>query len=191
MAKEAEVEKMRKLAEFKSLLQRKITDTQTELESLRLVLDHVNQILLNEGFKRVDLSKPKSREPPPPPRTEDATIIPLKTANGTMLANLYVSQDSMRVAMADGTAFNVKTPPFRQFLVERVLSKMQEKDKAAAAKGGLPRESVFSYELALDGDIIREIVIRNLTADRQRELKSSIHWTLEKMHEKTAGTPDA
>jgi hypothetical protein len=62
---------------------------------------------------------------------------------------------------------------------------MQEKDKAAAAKGGLPRESVFSYELALDGDIIREIVIRNLTADRQRELKSSIHWTLEKMYEKS------
>jgi hypothetical protein len=191
MAEEKEIEKVRKLAEFKSLLQRKITDTQTELESLRLMLDHVNQILLDEGFKRVDLSKPKVREPPPPPRTEDATIVPLKTANGTMLANLYVSQDSMRVAMADGAAFNVKTPPFRQFLIERVLNKMQEKDRAAAAKGGLPHESVLSYELALDGDIIREIVIRNLTAERQRELKSSIHWTLEKMYEKSGGTSDA
>jgi hypothetical protein len=92
----------------------------------------------------------------------------------------------MRVVVAEDEAFNVKTPPFQQFLIERVLSKMQEKDQEAVAKKELPQDKALAYELILDGDTLKEIQIRNLTADRLRELRSSTHWTLEKMHEKTA-----
>jgi hypothetical protein len=189
MAKKKEPESLRKLAEFKLLLEKKITDGETELESLRILLDHVNQTLLEEGFKRADLA---SRKPPKvrPYEREHETLIPLKTANGDLLANLYIGQGSMRVLMAENREFSVKTPPFQQFLVERVLEKMRQKDREATAKGDLPHHSNFSYDLAVEGDVIREITINNIAADRQRELKSSIHWTLEKMYEKRRGTSD-
>jgi len=178
-------EKMRKLAEFKSLLEKKIAEAEAELDNLKLLLEFVNKTLLEKGFKRAEIAKPKPTETPVvPPVMEYETAVPLKTVTGDLLANLYVSPSSMRITIAEDKTFNIKVPPFQQFLIERVLNKMQEKDRETVSKGELAPESIFSYELILDGDIIREIVIRNVTLERQRELKSSIHWTLEKMYEK-------
>ncbi len=180
-----QTEKMRKLAEFKEMLEKKIADTESELERLKILLEFVSKTLLDKGFKRAEIAKPKpSKTPALPPVIQYKTVVPLKTADGDILANLYISQDSMRVILAEGKTFNVKTPPFQQFLVERVLDKMQEKDRQAASKGEIASDEIFSYEVILDGDSVREIVIGNLTAERLRELKSSIHWTLEKMFEK-------
>ena len=89
-----------------------------------------------------------------------------------------------RVVPAEDKSFNVNTPPFMAFLVERVLTKMQEKDRGAAETGEIPPEGILSYDISRDGDEIREITIRNVDAERSRELKSTIRWTLEKMHEK-------
>jgi hypothetical protein len=81
--------------------------------------------------------------------------------------------------------FSVNTPPFQPFLVERVLSKMQEKDNELVRNAQLTPDKMFAYNIVREGDLIREIVIRNVDEDRLRELKSSIRWTLEKMYEKT------
>jgi hypothetical protein len=80
--------------------------------------------------------------------------------------------------------FEINTPPFIQFLVERVLVKMQERDNELARTGQLLPENVLSYDIVKEGDVIREISIRNVDPERQKELKSSIRWTLEKMYEK-------
>jgi hypothetical protein len=88
------------------------------------------------------------------------------------------------VVPAEGKSFNVNMPPFTQFLVERVLAKMQDRDNELARTGQLTQEEILSYSIARDGDVIREISIRNVDAERLRELKSSIRWTLEKMNEK-------
>ncbi len=183
----SQAEKIRKLAAFKETLERRIAKTRAELETLETLLEFVSLTLLERGFKRADAGKTttSSRTPTMPPLPGYRTVIPLKTATGSLLANMYMSQDGMRVVPAEDKAFNVKTPPFQQFLIERVLDKMLEKDKEAVSSGTLPLEEMLSYELVVDGDILREVEIRNLTADRLRELKSSIHWTLEKMHEKT------
>ncbi|MFQ6068173.1 MAG: hypothetical protein ACE5KD_01375 [Candidatus Bathyarchaeia archaeon] len=187
-AEKNEVEKIRKLAEFKTRLEKKIEEATADLEDLKLLLELVNTTLLEKGFRKAEITKPKLLETATlPPVMKYETVIPLKTTAGDLLANLFVSQDSMRVSVAEGKTFNVKTPPFQQFLVERVLNKMQEKDSEAASKGKITPDKIFSYELILDGDVIQEIVIKNLTSSRLRELKSSIRWTLEKMLEKTKG----
>jgi hypothetical protein len=88
---------------------------------------------------------------------------------------------------AEGKNFNVNTPPFTPFLVERVFAKMQEKDNELSRMGQLAPDKVFSYTIVREGDIIREIIIEHVDQDRLRELKSSIRWTLEKMYEKMKG----
>jgi len=188
--KKNEAEKMRKLTVVKEMLERRIANTEAELAEHKTLLEFVNQTLLEKGFKRAEIAKPKRQGPQSrPPVVEYETVIPLKAATGKLLANLYTSGESMRVVVAEGEAFNVKTPPFHQFLVERVLSKMQEKDREAVGRRELPQAKALAYELILEGDTLKEIQIRNLTADRLRELRSSIHWTLEKMHEKTPREP--
>ncbi len=182
--KKDETEKMRKLAQLKETLEKKVANVESELEDLKILLEFVDENLLEKGFKRAKIAKPKTAEITPPPVMNYKTVIPLKTAKGELLANLCINQDSMRAIFSESEKFNVNTPPFQQFLIERVLDKMREKDSEAASRGELVADNMFSYELILDGDILREIVIKNLTADRLRELKSSIHWTLEKMYEK-------
>ncbi len=183
--RENETEKMKKLAEFKETLEKKIADAEEDLERLKILTELVNETLLERGFKKAKIEKPRATETSTrPPDMKHETVTPLKDVTGDLLANLHISRDSMRVTIAKGKAFDVKTPPFQQFLIERVLKKMREKDSEAADKGEMPPDKIFSYELILDGDAVREIMIKNLTAERLRELKSSIHWTLEKMHEK-------
>jgi len=183
--KKDEIGKTKKLAELKTILERKIADAELELESLKILLDLVNKTLLQKGFKKAEIAELKSVEMPALPSVvEYETVIPLKSVTGELLANLHMSQDSMRVVVSEEKTFNVNTPPFQQFLIERVLNKMQEKDRDAVSKGEITSGKTFSYELILDGDTIREIVIENVTSARLRELKSSIHWTFEKMYEK-------
>jgi hypothetical protein len=99
-----------------------------------------------------------------------------------------MSEDSMRVVLAEDKKFDINTPPFKTFLLERVLLKMQEKDREAASTGKIPPDKILTYNITREGDIIREITIQNIKPDRSRELKSTIKWTLEKMYEKMKTT---
>jgi hypothetical protein len=103
------------------------------------------------------------------------------------LAIIYVDKEALHVLPDETKQFNVNTPPFQPFLVERVLAKMQEKDSELVRMGQLAADKMFAYNIMREGDLIREIVIRNVDDDRLKELKSSIRWTLEKMYEKTKG----
>ncbi|UCG35931.1 MAG: hypothetical protein JSV64_04680 [Candidatus Bathyarchaeota archaeon] len=178
--------KTKKLVELKTALEKKVEDTETELRSLKALLELVSEALLEKGFRRAEALKPNAAQTAATETViKEETTVPLKSASGNLLANLHVTQNSMRVTVAGDKELSVKTPPFQQFLVDRVLKKMQEKDDKAVEEGKISRDKCLSYELAVDGDILREIKAKNLSADRLRELKSSIHWTLEKMYEKT------
>jgi hypothetical protein len=186
MVEEVEGENVRRLAEFKALLERRVKEAETELEGLRVLLEYVDSSLLEKGFRKAKVLEPPTAtvERPPVPAEEYERVVPLKTVGGKLLANLYVAEDLMRVVPAEDKSFNVNTPPFMAFLVERVLAKMQEKDREAAESGEITPEKILSYDISRDEDEIREITIRNVGAERSRELKSSIRWTLEKMYEK-------
>jgi len=194
-----EAEKIKKIVAFKKKLEKKVEGLESELNEQRLMLEAVDSILLEKGFKRAEISKtPVTAEVSPvkeealvelPPQlsSEFENVIPLKTVTGEPLATLYIEQDSLRIVLAEDKDFNINTPPFTQFLVERVLAKMQEKDSELARAGQLTADKIFSYNIVQEGDIIHEMVIKNFDANRLRELKSSIRWTLEKMYEKTKG----
>ena len=194
-----EAEKIKKIVAFKKKLEKKVEGLESELNEQRLMLEAVDSILLEKGFKRAEIAKtPVTAEVSPvkeealvelPPQlsSEFENVIPLKTVTGEPLATLYIEQDSLRIVLAEDKDFNINTPPFTQFLVERVLAKMQEKDSELARSGQLTADKIFSYNIVQEGDIIHEMVIKNFDANRSRELKSSIRWTLEKMYEKTKG----
>jgi uncharacterized coiled-coil protein SlyX len=190
-------EKLKRLVSFKQKLEKRVEELELELKELQATLEALNYILIEKGFKRAEITKPPAEiealppkeevtvEPSPPQLpTEYESVIPLKTVTGELLATLHVSEDSLRVAPAEDKNFNVNTPPFTPFLVERVFAKMQEKDNELARTGQIAQEKIFCYNIVREGDVIREITIKHVDQDRLRELKSSIRWTLEKMYEK-------
>jgi hypothetical protein len=184
---EEEKEKIKKIAKLRALLEKRVETMETELDELKTLLSLIDATLIKEGFKRAEISKPV--QTPPKQETPQLLVkqqkgIPLKTVTGDLLAQLYTEKDSMQIILAEDKNFDINTPPFTSFFVERVLAKMQEKDREDASKGKIAPENILSYNIKRDGNLIREITIRNLRHERSRELKSSIRWTLEKMYEK-------
>ena len=189
-AEEKEEEKIKKIAEFRTALEKRVKELEIELEGLRAMLEFANDTLLRKGFKKAEIVKPPSvlPEAAPPVTEEYEETVPLETADGELLANLYVGKDSLRAVLAEDKSFDVNTPPFMQFLVGRVLAKMQERDRESVRTKEITPDKIINYNIMREGDTIREITIRNVTPERIRELKSSIRWTFEKMYEKMTQT---
>jgi len=199
MAQDAE--RIKKIIAFKENLEKRVTQLETELKEAQATLDAVNSILLEKGFRRVEMPKGPTPAETPPQKEEIATefepgpyvpqpqesegVMLLKTVAGEVLASILVDDGSMRILPAQDKEFDVNMAPFSQFLVERVLTKMQERDSELARTSQLEPDKIFSYNIVRDGNTIREISIKNVDPERLRELKSSIRWTLEKMYEKT------
>ena len=189
MSEDVEKEKIKKIAKLRVLLEKRVEDMETELDGLKTLLSLIDTTLLKEGFKRAEISKPvqtpqKQETPQHSPIKPQKKGIPLKTVTGDLLAQIYTEKDVMHITLAEDKNFDINTPPFTSFFVERVLAKMQEKDKEDASKGKIDPEKTVSYDIKRDGNILKEITIRNIRQQRSRELKSSIRWTLEKMYER-------
>jgi cell division septum initiation protein DivIVA len=193
-----EAEEVKRLLAFKKKLEKRVEKLETELKELKSILETVNSVLLAKGFKRAEIAKAPAPTPPagvmpmkeemavqpPVSGPEFKEVITIKTAAGEPLAKLYVGEGFLKIVLAEDKNFNVNMPPFNQFLVERVLAKMQQKDSELAKAGKLKPEEIFSYNIVREGDIVREIHMKNFDAERLKEIKSSVKWTLEKMYEK-------
>ena len=191
-------ERMKRLVAFKKKLETRIEGLNAELTDLEATLNIVDSILLEKGFKRPEISV-KSTMPATTAEQEESirsedvlqteteapNVTVLKSDTGEALADLYVGDDgSLHVMLAKDKNFDVNTPPFNQFLIQRVLLKMQERDSELVRSGQLTPDRILCFDIMREGDSVRGLVIRNFDSDRLRELKSSIRWTLEKMFEK-------
>jgi hypothetical protein len=188
MSENEEKETIKKIAKLRATLEKRIEAMEAELDEMKTLLSLIDTTLLKESFKRAEISKPvqppQKQETPPPPVVPQKRGVPLKTVTGDLLAELYPEKDSMQIVLAKDKNFDINTPPFTSFFVERVLAKMEEKDKEDAKEGKLAPENILKFSMKQDGNIIREITLHNLRRERSRELKSSIRWTLEKMYER-------
>jgi hypothetical protein len=204
-----EQERIKGIVALKQRLEKRLAKMEAETKELQATLDTVNAILLEKGFKRgnlkdaeekaeqatkqLDQEKPKAEAAAPKPTSyrggEPENVIPLKTLNEESLAIIYIEKDdSIHVLPDESKHFSVNTPPFGNFLVERVLAKMQDKDQELVRLGQLTADKTFSYSVVREGEFIREIIIRNVDEEHFKELKSSIRWTLDKMYEKMRQT---
>jgi len=195
-------ENVKRLIDFKKKIETRLQELEVELKEYKAMLDTVNSILLEKGFRRIEI-KPKpdaaghlSEEEEETGGVEQDTIeaevepesvSTLKSVNGEVLADFYVDDGSLHVVPAEGRDFSINTPPFNQFFIQRVLLKMQERDSELARSGQVAPDKILCFDIVRESDVIREIVIRNFDSDRLRELKSSIRWTFEKMLEKMKG----
>ena len=193
-----EAERIKRLVAFKKRLEDQTEKLDAEFKEVQTMLETVNSLLLEKGFKRIEIPREAAATPPEEkavsvaessstrPQALPENVSQLNASNGELLAELYwnETENSLRVVPASDKNFDINTPPFTHFLVERVLLKMQERDNELVRAGRIVPDKVFCYEIKREGNMISEINIRNIDSDRLKELKSSIRWTFEKMHEK-------
>jgi hypothetical protein len=190
-----EKEQVKKIAKLRENIEQKIQSLKAELEEQKTLLNLIDSMLVKQSFKRAEIQKPpqapaqKQAEPktvtPQQPKPKSQTRgIPLKTITGDVLAELVSEKETLHIYFPQDKNFDINTPPFMSFFLDRVLAKMQEKDKEDAKVGKLDPDKIVSFEIKQDENTLKEMTIKNLRPDRSRELKSSLRWTLEKMFER-------
>ena len=187
-----EEERIRKVAELRETLEERVKSMESELQGLRALLDFINELLIEKSFKKAEeIAKPppvSEVKPKTVPLKKSVRTIPLKTDAGELMANFYVEDDQIKIVAEPNMKFNVNTPPFNAFLIEKILGKMRERDQELVNQGKLVPDKALSFEIKKDNDILQEITIRNLMPQREREVRSATRWTLEKMREKQSQT---
>lgn len=189
---ETSKEEIKKLVEAKARIERRIQGFEKELEHLKSILKVLDSAISEKSFMRIETStRPATvtaapKIPLTPPSKVYGQVVPLKTATGTLLANMHIEENEIRVAPDEAIKFNVNTPPFQQFLVSKILEQMQIRDKEASKAGAIEPDKAFSYTILKDGDVLKEIIIKNYRdPKRLQEIKASLRWTFDKMYEKT------
>ncbi len=199
-------DEVRNLAELKKYLDDRIGQLRKELTMLETSSRAVSDMLSKVSFRTAEqvvsplpsreptLSTPRPMTPPPqvsrPPITAPSASMekefPLKTKTGEPIGRFLVGDGIIRIIPAQHLNLSQRTPPFRAFFTERILKKMQDRDKDLEAQGIVTPDETMGYSIKLDGDGIVEIIVTNIKDDaRIREIKNAVTWTFEKMIEKT------
>jgi len=189
----SEEETVKKLAEAKAYLEKRISELEGEISRLRSFLGAVDVTLTEKSFKRAEVPKtlppPFAMPPTVPAPSPYQQAYPLKTVTGVYLADVYVSDRELKVVSAPNMKYDVNSPPLRAFLIGRVLEPMQTKDREYARTGEISAERILSYRIEQDGNLLKTIVIINYGDERRLlELKNAIRWTLRRIYEKSVGT---
>ena len=187
-----EGERARRIAKLREFIVRRIEELETELSGLREVLRFVDELLKELSFRELSLPEEAIGEGPRPQevsreeaRTLEETVIPLTTVEGELLANMYVAPGRVRIVPAEDKRFHASSRPFQYFL--RQLKGVQDRDASLVAEGVLSPDKVTTFNVVTDGDVIREVIIKNVKPKDVRKLKSIARWAFRTMWQQMTG----
>ena len=184
-----ERKEVKTLANIKAYLEKRIEEVEEELRMLKTLVQIVDQVLSKESF--VPAAELKSAPATLTPQTPRQQIVEkplaeweLISREGEHFGRMIVYRD--RAVVKIDAELHSSTPPFRTFLVSRILEGYKKKDKRRIETGEIVEDEAFDYSISVDeDDRLKEIVIYNYHDMRTlQELRGAIRWTLARMYEK-------
>lgn len=182
-------EEVKKILNYKQNLENRIVELKLEIHDLSKALEVLDQQIVSKGFRTPvppSISEPTKIENvliPPEKETEDSISITAK--NGTVLGRMYIEGEDLSFKPISDFKFTSELPPFKSFLIDRVLANMKTTDEEKAKDGELDPSEILSYEVTTEGKEVKEIIVKNYGGERRlREINSSLRWTFDKMFEK-------
>ena len=171
-------EQIKKTAELKLWLEKRIAELQEETERLKETLGVVDEALRASTFRPANEMIEESREV--------AEVHELKRdKGGQVLATASVTSRAVTVEPRPGVTLRQNTPPFKSFLLGKILQGMKAKDGELVAAGRLDGERELRFEVSESNGVITRMVIENYREKaRLNEILSTLAWTFSRMLEK-------
>jgi hypothetical protein len=179
-------EKIKALAYMKKELEQRVTELQRELEKTKLLINLIDKALSEQSF--TPASELQKQAVPQAPAVE--TVAPqsseieeiIKAKDNSELGKMLIGKDSVRVIPY--LRFDDGIPPFKSFLIARILNGIREN----AIASGKKESEAPSYEIIKDANNnVKELIIRNIDTSNERtmrELRNGISWTLKRIQER-------
>jgi hypothetical protein len=169
---------VKKAAELKLWLENRINQLQDEIERLRETLGYVDATLRVSTFKPAIELMAEVKEPP--------VVHELKQdKGGRVLATASVEPDAVTIEPKEGVALRQTTPPFKSFLMGKILQGMRSKDEELVRAGKLEKGAELRFDVEESNGLIGRVLIENYR-DRTRlnEILNTAAWTFSRMLEK-------
>jgi hypothetical protein len=174
-AQEGEV---KKAAELKLWLERRIAELEEEMERLRETLGYVDATLRATTFKPAIEMMAEVKDAPQLREIK-------RDKGGQALATAAVTPDSVSIEPREGVTLKSSTPPFKSFLIGKILQEMKSKDEGLVAAGKLAKGMELRFDVEESNGTIGRIMIENYREKaRLNELLNTVAWTFSRMLEK-------
>jgi hypothetical protein len=169
---------VKKAAELKLWLEGRIRDLEEELDRLKESLSYVDATLRATTFKPAIEMITQSEEIP---ETRELH----RDKGGEVIAVASVTTDGVSVEPKAGITLKLSTPPFKSFLVAKILQGMKSTDEALVIAGKLNKGSELRFDVEESNGVIVRVMIENYRdKSRLNEILNTIAWTFSRMLEK-------
>jgi hypothetical protein len=188
----ANEDQLRRNAELKLWIETRIGELQEEIDRLREALSVIDSVLRASSFKpaaemavgagpRAQIDEAAELTGEPIPEIRELR----RDKGGETIAVAQVTRQRLKIEPVAEVALKAETPPFKSFLIGKILSGMKSADEDAVAKGRLKKGDELRYTLAERGGKISSLVIENYREkERMTEILNTVSWTFSRMLEK-------
>ncbi len=169
---------MKKAAELKLWLEDRIAQLQDEIERLSETLGYVDTTLRASTFKQASDMMAEAREAP---ETRELK----RDKGGQVIAKASITSDAVAIEPSSGVVLKSSTPPFKSFLLGKILQGMKAKDEELAKSGKLAKGAELKYDVdEANGNIVKVVIENYREKARLNEILSTVSWTFSRMLEK-------
>jgi hypothetical protein len=169
---------VKKAAELKLWLEGRIAELQAEIDKLKETLGYVDITLRASTYRPAIDMLEEAKEVP--------EIRDLKRdKGGQVIATAAVTTDSLSVEPKEGVSLKATTPPFKSFLVTKILQGMKTKDEELVASGKLAKGLELRFDVEETNGLLSKLTVENYRdKTRLNEILSTVTWTFSRMLEK-------
>jgi len=167
----------KKAAELKLWLEERIAQLQDEMERLNETLGYVDTTLRASTFKQAIDMMAEAKEPP---ETRELK----RDKGGQLIATASITPDAVAIEPS-GVVLKSSTPPFKSFLLGKILQGMKAKDEELVKAGKLAKGTELKFDVDESNGNIAKLVIENYREKaRLNEILNTVSWTFSRMLEK-------
>ena len=177
-------DQIRDILELKEWLTDEVEKRRSEIEKLKNNLAILDSVLKQSSFSKASSLKP-SQEKTHLVVDRDSSVIPIKrTGNNAVIANAHVTAKEVVIIPSDDVKLDMETQPFKSFFLGRIIAGMESKDNLDVQNGKIDPDSVINCIINKDGNMIREILIKNYRErERVNEIINTVAWSFSRMIE--------
>ena len=169
---------VKRAAELKLWLEGRIAQLQDEIERLNETLGYVDATLRASTFKPAIEMLAEAKEAP---ELRDLK----RDKGGQVIATASITADAVAVEPSAGVVLKSATPPFRSFLIGKILQGMKTKDEELVKSGKLAKGAELRFDVEESNGSISRLIIENYRdKPRLNEILNTVSWTFSRMLEK-------
>ena len=199
-------------AEIREWLTKLISEKQDEIERMKITLSLIDTVLKQGSFRtaaNLNLNKKsfsneksfsgeneiKKEKNPQLQRNHDEQSQSIETRqikrmkDNTLIANVEVTREKIEITPMESINFNIDTPPFKSFFINRILEGMKSKDLDKVKQGQIDTANIIAYNTIPkdnNDNTIKKIEIKNYRdKERVNEIFNTVAWVFTRMLEKS------